>query len=125
MQGVPHGGKVMPLTIRQMVVQQVQLEAIRRREAVCALPSTHLSVLFMREGSLLAQCMNNQILMLLGYRLQLGPLVWLHTHPWGKIPLAGFAIYFTRVVLLLHSSEHLSLVNVSDFLPEYLDDAGC
>ncbi|CAL8467057.1 g6593 [Coccomyxa elongata] len=35
-QGVPHGGKVMPLTIRQMVVQQVQLEAIRRREAVLA-----------------------------------------------------------------------------------------
>ncbi|KAK9916711.1 hypothetical protein WJX75_006133 [Coccomyxa subellipsoidea] len=32
--GVPHGGKVMPLTIRQMVVQQLQLEAIRRREAV-------------------------------------------------------------------------------------------
>lgn len=33
-QGVPGSGRVMPLTIRQMVVQQVQLEAIRRREAV-------------------------------------------------------------------------------------------
>ncbi len=40
-QGVPHSGKVMALTIRQMVVQQLQLEAIRRREAVRSLPSIH------------------------------------------------------------------------------------
>ncbi len=39
-QGVPTSGRVMPLTIRQMVVQQVQLEAIRRREAVSTLEDT-------------------------------------------------------------------------------------
>ena len=35
MQGLACGHKAMPLTVQQMVVQQLQLETIRRREAVC------------------------------------------------------------------------------------------
>ena len=33
-QGIRRECKALPLTVRQMVVQQVQLEAIKRREAV-------------------------------------------------------------------------------------------
>ena len=36
MQGIKRDCKALPLTVRQMVVQQVQLEAIKRREAVSA-----------------------------------------------------------------------------------------
>ena len=34
LQGIKRECKALPLTVRQMIVQQVQLEAIKRREAV-------------------------------------------------------------------------------------------
>ena len=67
-QGVPHGSKVMPLTIRQMVVQQVQLESIRRREAVCTVASTQFSLPSMPRGGFLPQHISS-IGMMQGSRL--------------------------------------------------------
>ena len=43
LQGIKRECKSLPLSVRQMVVQQVQLEAIKRREAVG--PALHMSCL--------------------------------------------------------------------------------
>ena len=57
LQGIKRECKALPLTVRQMLVQQVQLEAIKRREAVgLASPSYICSILHFAAVKCSIQC---------------------------------------------------------------------